>query len=211
MSITPEEVRSTAFRLAWRGYATEEVDVFLDRVEEELVRLSGSAAPSADGPAQAPAGAGPTVRHVAGGTEPNLEPSRPAARAADAITVLQLAEQALQEAQANARAVRDAAAADAARTGDEAATVLADARREADLLVQEARARAAAVHDDVAEQRRAEVAELESRCTQLRAAAEQLHATYLQDRATVLGLMQEQLRRLQADEPLRLVGAEAVA
>ena len=37
--LTAADVRNAQFRIAFRGYALDEVDVLLDRVQQQLVRL----------------------------------------------------------------------------------------------------------------------------------------------------------------------------
>ena len=54
MALTPIEVENTQFRVAFRGYAIDEVDAFLDRVQSELARLLSEQSPGA-APAAAPA------------------------------------------------------------------------------------------------------------------------------------------------------------
>ncbi len=55
MALTPIEVENTQFRVAFRGYAIDEVDAFLDRVQGELARLLSEQAPASTPLATAPA------------------------------------------------------------------------------------------------------------------------------------------------------------
>lgn len=102
MPIDPADIRAQEFRVVFRGYDIEEVDAFLDRLEEELAGPTGGAAagtPAADG--------GP-----------------PTAALRTLVHAERMAEQLLAEATAEATAIR-------AQARAEAAAVLADARAEA--------------------------------------------------------------------------------
>jgi DivIVA domain-containing protein len=157
--LTPTDVANKQFKIAFRGYALEEVDAFLDEVEAELARLlrdnnelknrSGAAAPAAPAaPAQARAAeAEPAPRPVASseGQEAALRTLLLAQRTADeAIAEAQAeAQQLVTSARAEAEQTLAAARAEAEQTlnaaRSEAEETLAAARREAEQTVTSAR------------------------------------------------------------------------
>ena len=179
MSVLPSDVRDTTFRIVRRGYATQEVDAFLDMVQEELARLTtargaepadaGSAATVAVG---APVGAPVVGPHVE--PAPGPAPVEPAPGGADrALSVLRMAEQTAEQ------------------------------------LVRTAREQAAALADEACAQGRSEAAALERRCAGLQAEVDDLVAQREEHRAALIALLEQQLRRARADEraPLAPVSA----
>ncbi|MDX6220218.1 MAG: hypothetical protein QOJ48_1899, partial [Frankiales bacterium] len=139
MPLTPQDVVNKKFATKLRGYDQDEVDVFLDEVEQELVRLLTenanlqqrlSVAPQAAPPAAAPAGvaeAPPTTAPIAPG-----EPQEAALR-----TLLM-----------------------AQRTADQA---IAEARAEADALLAQAKSRQAQIDTELNARTAKAMSELEAR------------------------------------------------
>jgi DivIVA domain-containing protein len=124
--IDPTALRAQQFRVVFRGYDVEEVDAFLDWIEEELAR-------SAAGPHAAVAG--PTAAAHA-------EAGAPAHAMRSLLHAEQIAERVLAEATAEAAAIR-------ARAEAEAEAILADARAEAEQVAATARLRPSAEVDDL--------------------------------------------------------------
>lgn len=205
MPVLPSDVRDTTFRIVRRGYATQEVDAFLDMVQEELARLTaargaeptdaGSVATPADG---APAGA-PEVAAPAGAPAGAPEVVAPAGAPTAAPEVA---------APAGGPA---AAAPDGPAPGgaDLALSVLRMAEQTAEQLVRAAREQAAALADEACAQRRSEAAALERRCAGLQAEVDDLVAQREEHRAALIALLEQQLRRARAEEwaPLAPVSA----
>lgn len=112
MTITPDDVRNQVFRVALRGYAVEEVDAFLDRLESALRTRTDAPADGDHSIEAAP------VRDGSGSPAPTADAP------AQGVRLLRLAEstaeQLLEEARAEAAACVEAARAAAARVTAEA-------------------------------------------------------------------------------------------
>lgn len=202
MALTPIEVENTQFRVAFRGYAIDEVDAFLDRVQGELARLLS------EQPAAAPAG-----------TAPQAAPAVPGAEGQEAaLRTLLLAQRTADEAVAEARAeadqlrtaARDEAGATltsardeaestrtAART--EAETTLAAAREEAERLVAAGRAEAAGLDEQIAQRLEAALGDLDRRRSRLEGRIEELQAFEREYRTRLRAYLEGQLRELDGD------------
>jgi DivIVA domain-containing protein len=199
--LTPIEVENTQFRVAFRGYAIDEVDAFLDRVQAELARLlsepSTSPAPAAAAsavPTPAPAGTE--------GQEAALRTLLLAQRTAD---------EAVAEARAEAEQVRAAARDEAgttlssarqeaestlaaAREQAEAATT--SAREQADRLLQASQAEAAGLDEQIAERLEAALGDLDRRRQRLEARIEELRAFEREYRTRLRAHLEGRLREL---------------
>ena len=139
MPLTPTDVANKQFRIAFRGYSLDEVDAFLDEVENELARLlrdnsdlrtragaAPAAAPAAAASAEPPAAA--QVAPLAG-----MEGQEAALR------TLLLAQRTADEAIAEARAEAEQMVASARSEAD---STLLSARAEAEQTLSSARAEA---------------------------------------------------------------------
>ncbi|WP_158579880.1 DivIVA domain-containing protein [Geodermatophilus marinus] len=146
MPIDPAALRSQQFRVVFRGYDVEEVDAFLDRLEEQLARPAEvPTAPEDDGPGGLPGRAVRTLLHAE-----------------------QMAEQVLAEATAEATAVRT-------RAQEEAEAILADARARAAQLTAGAHLRSASEVDELVARGRRLRAELDRLEESERRCREELH------------------------------------
>ncbi|HEX2075304.1 MAG TPA: DivIVA domain-containing protein [Geodermatophilus sp.] len=124
MPIAPSDIRAQQFRVVFRGYDIEEVDTFLDWIEEQLTRLPGSpsqgtGAAGAAGPDDAPGPDATATAELRGGSPRALRTLHLAERMAD---------QMIADATAEATEIR-------ARARAEAQTVLREARTEAAAVV----------------------------------------------------------------------------
>ena len=191
MPLTPVEVEHTQFRVAFRGYAIDEVDAFLDRVQSELARLlsqSPSAAPDA-GPASE-------------GQEAALRTLLLAQRTAD---------EAVAEARAEAEQLRAAAQEDAgstlARAREDAEVTLRSAREQADAtrtsaheeaerVLAASRAEAAGLDEQIAQRLEAALGDLDRRRSRLEASIEELRAFEREYRTRLRAYLEGQLREL---------------
>ena len=148
MPIDPAAVRAQEFRVVFRGYDVEEVDAFLDWIEQELTRSAGS--PVGVAPADpAPADPGRAVRTL--------------------LHAERAAEQMLAEAAAEAAAIRD-------RAHAEAREILAAARAEAAQLVAASHRLPSADVDELVGRGRRLYAELDRLSESERRCREQLQA-----------------------------------
>ena len=127
MALTPVEVEHTQFRVAFRGYAIDEVDAFLDRVQSELARLLSEQAATPAAAAAEPASSGPEGQEAA-------------------LRTLLLAQRTADEAVAEARAEADQILSSAR---EEAERVLAASRAEAAGLDEQIAARLEAALGDL--------------------------------------------------------------
>ncbi len=192
MALTPIEVENTQFRVAFRGYAVDEVDAFLDRVQSELARLL-SEQQHATAPAQAAAPAAPVPSAVSGteGQEAALRTLLLAQRTAD---------EAVAEARAEAEQIRAAARDEAgsmlASAREEAETTRTSARTEAEGVLAASRAEAAGLDEQIAQRLEAALGDLDRRRQRLEASIEQLRAFEREYRTRLRAYLEGQLREL---------------
>jgi DivIVA domain-containing protein len=188
MPLTPEAVKSRQFtssRFGRHGYDEEEVDAFLDEVEEELRRLltenaelraqlaatAGGAAPgvegAADGRRMVTAGVG-----VSAGERPEEA----------ALRTLMLAQKTADEVVSSARTDAD--------------QVLAEARQRADQTLGDARAQAEKVQREARESYAATVGELERKRASLQQQVDDLRAFEREYRARLRAFLEDQLSQI---------------
>ena len=174
MPLTPTDVANKQFAIKMRGYAVDEVDVFLEEVETELARLlreNNDLRNRAAGPPPAPSA--PTAEPEPAAPQPS--PPEPVAAAPSAgmdgqeaaLRTLLLAQRTADEAVAEARA--------------EAAQLVAAAQSEADALLTAARTEAeqtlAAARAEADQLRTSSRAEADTTLSRARADAERTIAT----------------------------------
>lgn len=161
MTLTPSTVRETTFRVVRRGYDTREVDAFLAAVQTELADRSAVATVSAAVVVEEspdPIGAAPSAD-----AQPDL-----------AVEVLRLAQQTAHQ-------------------------LLADAREQARALHEAATAEADRLRGEAQRQRRDDVARLEQCRDELQAEVQSLAGLRSAHRAELVGLLEQQLRQAQGD------------
>ena len=211
MPLTPTDVANKQFRIAFRGYSLDEVDAFLDEVENELTRLvrtndeltgrSSSSAPAAAVGATTPDAASAAPLGLAG-QEAALRTLLLAQRTADeAIAEARAeadelvssaraeAEQAVSQAKAEAEQAVSQAKAEAERT-------LSSARAEADRTLSTSRERAARLDEDVKAKIQAVTGDLDERRRQLESRIEELRAFEREYRTRLKAYLESQLREL---------------
>ena len=186
MPLTPIEVEQTQFRVAFRGYAIDEVDAFLDRVQSELARLlseQSSTTPAAP--------AAPTAAAGTEGQEAALRTLLLAQRTAD---------EAVAEARAEAEQLRTAARDEAGTTlsaaREEAEATRAAAREEADRVLAASRDEAAGLDEQIAQRLEAALGDLDRRRQRLEARIEELRAFEREYRTRLRAHLEGQLREL---------------
>jgi cell division initiation protein len=142
VTIAPDEIEAQQFRVMFRGYDVEQVDAFLDRMQQEFTRLLAERGP----------GTGPV---------PDGNPSDPPADEAAPGT----SERALRTL-LRAEQMADQMIADAEAEADE---IRAQAQAERQQALAETRAECARVHADLTVQREQEIGGLLVRLEQLQA------------------------------------------
>jgi DivIVA domain-containing protein len=143
VTIAPDEIEAQQFRVVFRGYDVEEVDAFLDRMQQEFTRLS----------AESESGAGPDGNPSAA-LDVLADEAAPGLSARALRTLLraeQMADQMIADAEAEAEQTR----------------VQAQAERQQALA--ETRADCARVHADLTVQREQEIGALLLRLEQIQA------------------------------------------
>ena len=189
MALTPIEVENTQFRVAFRGYAIDEVDAFLDRVQSELARLlSEQQSPSS--PA-VPAATGPAPASGMEGQEAALRTLLLAQRTADEAVA-----EARAEAEQLLAAAREEAEATRTSARSEAETTLASAREEAERVLAASRAEAAGLDEQIAQRLEAALGDLDRRRQRLEASIEELRAFEREYRTRLRAYLEGQLREL---------------
>ena len=198
MPLTPTDVANKQFRIAFRGYSLDEVDAFLDDVENELTRLlrtndelkGRSSAPVAAVGAAVPAAA-PAPLSGLEGQEAALRTLLLAQRTAD---------EAIAEARAEADELVSSARAEAEQAVSEARAeadrTLGSARTEADRTLSTSRERAARLDEDVAAKIQAATGDLDQRRRQLESRIEELRAFEREYRTRLKAYLETQLREL---------------
>ncbi|OBG30662.1 cell wall synthesis protein [Mycobacterium alsense] len=226
MPLTPADVHNVAFSkppIGKRGYNEDEVDAFLDLVENELTRLIEEnsdlrqrieeldrelAAPAGGGAAQ-PTQAIPTF-------EPEPEPVKPAAapapaaqgtneeQAMKAARVLSLAQDTADRLTSTAKAESDKMLADARANADQ---ILSEARHTAETTVAEARQRADTMLADAQSRSETQLRQAQEKADALQADAERKHSEIMgtiNQQRTVLEGRLEQLRTFEREYRTRL-------
>ncbi len=197
MPLTPLDVEHTRFRVAFRGYAVDEVDAFLDRVQSELARLLSQEQPAS--PPSAGAASGATASE---GQEAALRTLLLAQRTADEAVAEARAEAerlraaAEQEAGATLAAAKDEAQATVASARAEADATLASARQEAERVLAASRDEAAGLDERIAAQTEAALGDLDRRRSRLEASIAQLQAFEREYRTRLRAYLEGQLREL---------------
>ena len=183
MALTPVEVEHTQFRVTFRGYAIDEVDAFLDRVQGELARLlsqSPTAAPAVEGAAPAPEGQETALRTL--------------------LLAQRTADEAVAEARAEAEQLRAAAKQEAEATltsaRAEAEATRTSAREQAEAVLAASRTEAAGLDEQIAQRLEAALGELDRRRSQLQASVEELRAFEREYRTRLRAYLEGQLREL---------------
>jgi DivIVA domain-containing protein len=228
MPLTPADVHNVAFSkppIGKRGYNEDEVDAFLDLVENELTRLIEENSDlrqrieELDRELAAGGGArtGPSV--AAQPTQaipvPEPEPVKPAPVAAapagtteeqamKAARVLSLAQDTADRLTSTAKAESDKMLADARANADQ---ILGEARNTADTTVAEARQRADAMLADAQTRSEAQLRQAQEKADALQADAERKHSEIMgtiNQQRTVLEGRLEQLRTFEREYRTRL-------
>jgi DivIVA domain-containing protein len=228
MPLTPADVHNVAFSkppIGKRGYNEDEVDAFLDLVENELTRLIEEnsdlrqrvseldqelAAARAGGAAQ-PTAAMPLYEPEPEPTPtPAPAPAQPAAavvsedQAIKAARVLSLAQDTADRLTSTAKAESDKLIADARANADQ---ILSEARREAETTVAEARQRADAMLADAQTRSETQLRQAQEKADALQADAERKHSEIMgtiNQQRTVLEGRLEQLRTFEREYRTRL-------
>jgi DivIVA domain-containing protein len=221
--LTPADVSSKLFSRGMRGYNMEEVDTFLDEVEEELTRLlrennelrqraESAAALAGSGPvasgAAAPAAA-PVAAPVAPGEgqEAALRTLLLAQRTAD--TAIAEARAEAEELVAKARAEAEATTESSRKQAEQAVTsarseaerARTSAKAEADRLLTAARDKSASVDAEVAAKISSALHGLDDRRKELEGHIEALRAFEREYRTRLKAYLEGQLRELDSRKP----------
>jgi len=215
--LKPSDVANKLFDKAFRGYAMDEVDAFLDEVEGELTRLltekaalqrelGSDARPVTAAPADAvtpPETTGPET------TGPETEvPQTPAPAVGEsqdaALRTLVMAQRTADQAIAEAR---EEAEATLSLARSQAESELADARSEAEELVEQARQRATELDEQVDERTSAALGALTGRERELETRIEQMRAFEREYRQRLRAYLESQLRDLDSGSTASAVAA----
>ncbi len=221
MPLTPADVHNVAFSkppIGKRGYNEDEVDAFLDLVENELTRLIEENADLRQRVkeldqelASAHAGAGAQPTEAIPLYEPAQEAPAPAVAAEagedgaiKAVNVLSLAQDIADRLTSSAKAESEELLADARANADQ---ILSEARREAETTVAEARQRADAMLADAQTRSEAQLRQAQDKADALQADAERKHSEVMgtiNQQRTVLEGRLEQLRTFEREYRTRL-------
>lgn len=177
MPLTPTDVANKQFRIAFRGYSLDEVDAFLDEVENELSRLLRDNVALKER-----AGAPVTSTAEAAAAAPAAAPLASMEGQEAALRTLLLAQRTADEAIAEARA--------------EAEEIVAKARAEAESTLSEANAKAARIDQDVAARIQAATGDLDARRRALEGRIEELRVFEREYRTRLQAYLETQLREL---------------
>jgi cell division initiation protein len=145
VTIAPDEIEAQQFRVMFRGYDVEQVDAFLDRMQQEFTRLLAEREPGT--------GPGPDG-NTSATSDPPADEAAPGPSARALRTLLraeQMADQMIADAEAEADEIR------------------AQAQAERQQALAETRAECARVHADLTVQREQEIGALLVRLEQLQA------------------------------------------
>jgi DivIVA domain-containing protein len=231
MPLTPADVHNVAFSkppIGKRGYNEDEVDAFLDLVENELTRLIEensdlrqrvneldqelAGARAGGGTSAQPTQAIPVYEPEPEPVKP--PPPQPAAapvaaptseeHAIKAARVLSLAQDTADRLTSTAKAESDKLMADARASADQ---IVGDARREAETTVAEARQRADAMLADAQTRSETQLRQAQEKADALQADAERKHSEIMgtiNQQRTVLEGRLEQLRTFEREYRTRL-------
>lgn len=223
MPLTPADVHNVAFSkppIGKRGYNEDEVDAFLDLVENELTRLIEENSDlrqrinELDQELAAGGGAGVTPQATQAIPAYEPEPGKPAPAAVSAgmneeqalkaARVLSLAQDTADRLTNTAKAESDKMLADARANAEQ---ILGEARHTADATIAEARQRADAMLADAQSRSEAQLRQAQEKADALQADAERKHSeimgTINQQRAVLEGRL-EQLRTFEREYRTRL-------
>jgi DivIVA domain-containing protein len=231
MPLTPADVHNVAFSkppIGKRGYNEDEVDAFLDLVENELTRLIEENADCRQrivelegdlGSARTGAAAGATqaIPLYTPEPEPEPEPPQPAyeaprapsgppdeEHAMKAARVLSLAQDTADRLTGTAKAEADKLLADARANAD---AILSEARHTAETTIAEARQRAEAMLADAQMRSETQLRQAQEKADALQADAERKHSEIMgtiNQQRTVLEGRLEQLRTFEREYRTRL-------
>jgi DivIVA domain-containing protein len=220
MPLTPADVHNVAFSkppIGKRGYNEDEVDAFLDLVENELTRLIEENSDLRQRVteldqelASAGGGAGAQPTEAIPLYEPPGEAPAPAPAEASedpamrAAKVLSLAQDTADRLTGTAKAESEKMMADARANADQ---ILSDARHEAETTVADARQRSDAMLADAQTRSEAQLRQAEEKADALQADAEQKHSEIMgtiNQQRTVLEGRLEQLRTFEREYRTRL-------
>jgi len=225
--LKPSDVANKLFDKAFRGYAMDEVDAFLDEVEGELTRLltdkaalqrelGSDARPVTAAPADAvtpPAATAPETTSPET-TSPEItspeaevpETSAPAAGESQdaALRTLVMAQRTADQAIAEAR---EEAEATLSLARSQAESELADARTEAEELLEQARQRATELDEQVDERTSAALGALTGRERELETRIEQMRAFEREYRQRLRAYLESRLRDLDGGSTASAVAA----
>jgi DivIVA domain-containing protein len=229
MPLTPADVHNVAFSkppIGKRGYNEDEVDAFLDLVENELTRLIEENSDLRQrvneldqelASAQAGGGTSAQATQAIPLYEPEPEPVKPAQpapqpaptasneeQALKAARVLTLAQDTADRLTGTAKAESDKLMADARASADQ---IVSDARREAETTVAEARQRADAMLADAQTRSETQLRQAQEKADALQADAERKHSEIMgtiNQQRTVLEGRLEQLRTFEREYRTRL-------
>ncbi|MGA7051366.1 MAG: DivIVA domain-containing protein [Mycobacterium sp.] len=231
MPLTPADVHNVAFSkppIGKRGYNEDEVDAFLDLVENELTRLIEENSDlrqrieeldhevASGGGASAPAVAAQPTQAIPV-FEPEPEPAKPAPvvaapvsasineeQAMKAARVLSLAQDTADRLTTTAKAESDKMLADARANADQ---ILSEARHTAETSVSEARQRADTMLADAQTRSETQLRQAQEKADALQADAERKHSEIMgtiNQQRTVLEGRLEQLRTFEREYRTRL-------
>ena len=196
MALTPIEVENTQFRVAFRGYAIDEVDAFLDRVQSELARLLSEQQPASKAAPAAPADPGTEGQEAALRTLLLAQRTADEAVAEARAEADQLRTSAREEAAATLASARQEAETTRAAAQAEAETTLASAREEAERVLSASRDEAAGLDEQIASRLEAALGDLDRRRQRLEASIEELRAFEREYRTRLRAYLEGQLREL---------------
>jgi len=220
--LKPSDVANKLFDKAFRGYAMDEVDAFLDEVEGELTRLltekaalqrelGSDARPVTAAPADAVTPPAATAPETIGleTTSPEAEVPETAAPAAGesqdaALRTLVMAQRTADQAIAEARGEAEATL---SLARSQAESELADARTEAEELLEQARQRATELDEQVDERTSAALGALTGRERELETRIEQMRAFEREYRQRLRAYLESRLRDLDGGSTASAVAA----
>ena len=195
MPLTPIEVEHTQFRVAFRGYAIDEVDAFLDRVQGELARLLSEQSPATVAPA-APSASGTEGQEAALRTLLLAQRTADEAVAEARAEAEQLRTAARDEAGATLTSAKQEAESTRTAARTEAETTLTQAREEAERVLTASRAEAAGLDEQIASRLEAALGDLDRRRSRLEGSIEELRAFEREYRTRLRAYLEGQLREL---------------
>ena len=217
MPLKPSDVANKLFDKAFRGYAMDEVDAFLDEVEGELTRLltekaalqrelGSDARPVTAAPADAVTPSETTGPETTGPeTEVPQTPAPAVGESQDAaLRTLVMAQRTADQAIAEAR---EEAEATLSLARSQAESELADARTEAEELMEQARQRATELDEQVDERTSAALGALTGRERELETRIEQMRAFEREYRQRLRAYLESRLRDLDGGSTASAVAA----